>query len=220
MELKERFEIHGANAARKFLTRHGIAEQQIMTAPGQESVEVSAHPSIESAAHELACRRASQSLLDGVRERKRVERCVPIAELVARVEARDPRRRRKRDGRRNLHLACTLSESREQRLNACGGIVAEYRIDQRVAAVPCTATFAAGCECRRQPLERRFEQADEVYRIAPGFWYSRTSHDQAWSIARRGRGCVVAGRAKRPACRSGRCRCRGRARRPDRRRTS
>ena len=63
----------------------------------QEAVEVHAHRRVEHAAHQLRRGGAPQALLDGVGERERVERGVPVAELVARREAGDASRGGERD---------------------------------------------------------------------------------------------------------------------------
>ncbi len=101
-------------------------------------------------------------LLGGGGERERVHRRVPVAELVAGMEAGDPRDGGVRDGGRELDFGRAVRERGEQRLDARVRVVAEHGLDERR---PCTRTAApAGPrgKCGRKPLERGLEQRDEI----------------------------------------------------------
>src|SRR5439155_16788161 len=125
----------------------------------QEAIEVDAHRGVEDATHELRRRRSAKALVDGVREGERMERGVPIAELVARVEAGDPERGGPRDGGGDPLWSRAPSESSEQRLrDRLGGVSEQYRLVQWPGGVG--ALF-------QEPLVRALDDRDDVDRIAP-----------------------------------------------------
>ena len=123
-----------------------------------------AHRSVEHAAHQLRRRRAPQALLDRVGERERVERGVPVAELVARREARDSGRGGERDRRGELDLARTGPQRPQQCVEDLLRLSVEDDLDEARAIAP----GASPGERLGQLLEGGFEQRDEVDRVAPG----------------------------------------------------
>ena len=88
------------------------------------------------AAHELLRRGAPETLLDGVGERERVQRRVPVAELVRDREARDPGRRGERDRRGELDLRGAVPQRGEERLEDRRRLAREDDLDQLVPAAP------------------------------------------------------------------------------------
>ena len=122
-----------------------------------------AHGRVEHAAQQLPRRRPPQPLLDGVRERERVQRGVPVGVLVAGREASDPRRRREGDRRGELDRAGAVVERREQRVEDLRRLAAEDDLHQLLPAAPLTRR-----PWLRQARERVLEQRDQVDRVAPG----------------------------------------------------
>jgi len=110
----------------------------------------------------------AQALVDGVGEGEGVQGRVPVAELVAGVEAGDAQRRRVGHDPGDIGLGAAFPQGGQQAVGDVLGRIAEQDGDQLVAGGRFLPPGLAAPDGRGQPLKRPLQNFHQVDRAAPG----------------------------------------------------